>query len=96
MDIEFTVQDIFALTRPQWKFASSLEEATEAFRVAVAQDQKTAGYDRTADVDDATSEQSSDDENADVDDVEGDGDGEDESASEEEDVDVSIIFESRV
>lgn len=88
------MQDIFALTRPQWKFAETFEEATEAFRVAVAQDQKTAGYDRTADADDATSEQSSDDENADVDDAEGDGDGDDESASEEEDADVGFPFES--
>ena len=83
------MQDIFSLTRPQWKLASNLEEATKAFQLAVVQDQKTAGIDKTVDVDDATSEQSSDDENVDIDDVEGEGDGDDESASEDEEGDVS-------
>lgn len=43
MDIEFIVQDIFALTRPHWKLASNIEEASQAFKLAVAQDQKNAG-----------------------------------------------------
>ncbi|KAI5466569.1 MIF4G domain-containing protein [Mariannaea sp. PMI_226] len=79
MDIEFTVQDTFALTRPQWKLAANLEEAVKAFQLAVAQDQKTAGIDKVIE-DDATSGASSDDENGDND----DGDDDDESASEEE------------
>lgn len=65
MDIEFIVQDIFALTRPQWKLASNLEEASKAFQLAVAQDQKTSGADKLAELDDGTSGGSSDDENAD-------------------------------
>ncbi|KAL1838350.1 hypothetical protein VTJ49DRAFT_2781 [Mycothermus thermophilus] len=64
MDIEFLVQDIFAMTRPQWKLASNLEEATKVFQLAMAQDQKTSGIDKAAEhEDDATSAASSDDEN---------------------------------
>lgn len=87
MDIEFNVQDTFALTRPQWKLASNLEEATKAFQLAVVQDQKSAGVDKAAaDADDATSDSSSDDDIADGDDIEQDmdGEGEEDSASEEE------------
>ncbi|KAL7933816.1 armadillo-type protein [Trichoderma chlorosporum] len=84
LDIEFLVLDTFALTRPQWKFVEDIEEATKAFQLAIAQDQKTAGVDRVAEADDATSGPSSEDENGDLDDVEADGDGDDESASEEE------------
>jgi regulator of nonsense transcripts 2 len=29
MDIEFIVQDVFALTRPQWKLASNIERLVE-------------------------------------------------------------------
>lgn len=76
--------DTFALTRPQWKFVDDVEEATKAFQLAIAQDQKTAGVDKVIEADDATSGPSSEDENGDIDDVEADGDGDDESASEEE------------
>lgn len=89
MDIEFNVQDTFALTRPQWKLASNLEEATKAFQLAVVQDQKTAGVDKAAaDADDGTSEPSSDDDIGDNDDIEqdidGDGEGDEDSASEDD------------
>ncbi|KAL6858494.1 ARM repeat-containing protein [Trichoderma novae-zelandiae] len=84
LDIEFLVLDTFAITRPQWKFVDDIEEATKAFQLAIAQDQKTAGVDRAAEADDATSGPSSEDDNGDMDDVEADGDGDDESASEEE------------
>ncbi|KAI1499350.1 armadillo-type protein [Biscogniauxia marginata] len=69
MDIEFIVQDIFSLTRPQWKLATTLEEASKAFQLAIAQDQKNAGLDKSVDQDDTSSSSSSDDEGA-----EGDGD----------------------
>ncbi|KAI0597033.1 armadillo-type protein [Biscogniauxia sp. FL1348] len=69
MDIEFIVQDIFSLTRPQWKLATTLEEASKAFQLAIAQDQKNAGLDKNTDQDDSSSSSSSDDEGA-----EGDGD----------------------
>lgn len=86
MDIEFLVQDTFALTRPQWKLAAGLDEAVKAFQLAVAQDQKSAGVDKGVDADDATSDASSDDDNADNDE---DGDDNDDSASEEEEAEVS-------
>ncbi|KAK3688145.1 armadillo-type protein [Podospora appendiculata] len=78
MDIEFIVQDIFSLTRPQWKLASNLEEASKVFQLAVAQDQKTTGLDKGAEQDDRTSGMSSDDDN-------GDGDDDDDSGSDEGD-----------
>jgi regulator of nonsense transcripts 2 len=80
MDIEFLVQDIFALTRPQWKLASNIEEATKVFQLAMAQDQKTSGLDKIMEQDDGTSAASSDDENDgaehDDDDESGSEDGE--------------------
>ena len=69
MDIEFIVQDTFSLTRPQWKLAANLEEAAKAFQLAISQDQKNAGLDKSAEQDDASSDATFDDEGA-----EGDGD----------------------
>ncbi|KAK1729077.1 MIF4G domain-containing protein [Colletotrichum acutatum] len=65
MDIEFIVQDTFALTRPQWKLATNLEEASKAFQLAIAQDQKVSGADKTLEADDASIGSSSDDEDGD-------------------------------
>lgn len=81
MDIEFAVQDTFALTRPQWKLAVNLEEAAKAFQLAMAQDQKSAGVDKNADAEDVMSVASSDDELADGDDLDHDEDGDDSSTS---------------
>ena len=86
MDIEFVVQDIFALTRPQWKLASNIDEASKAFHLAVAQDQKTSGVEKPIDPDEGSSEPSSEDEIAD-DLAMHDEDG-DESESEEEEAEV--------
>lgn len=61
MDIEFIVQDIFALTRPQWKLASNIEEASRAFQLAVAQDQKMSGVEKAAEVEEPEIDESSDD-----------------------------------
>ncbi|KAF2101419.1 ARM repeat-containing protein [Rhizodiscina lignyota] len=41
MDIEFVVQDAFAATRPQWKLATTLEDAGKAFADAVKQNYQT-------------------------------------------------------
>lgn len=82
MDIEFLVQDIFALCRPQWKLASNIEEATKVFQLAMVQDQKTSGLDKAVEQDDETSGGSSDDEPV------GDHDDDDESGSEDGDVEV--------
>ncbi|KYK59701.1 nonsense-mediated mRNA decay factor [Drechmeria coniospora] len=81
MEIEFVVQEIFTLTRPHWKMASNLEEATKAFQLAIVQDQKTAGTEKAAEPDEGTSDASSDEDNE----LEPYGDGDDESASEDED-----------
>jgi hypothetical protein len=95
MDMEFIVQDTFSLTRPQWKLATTFDEASKAFQLAVAQDQKNAGLDKNNEPDDASSEASSDDDG-----VEGDGDivlpepdddGESETGD-EEDVDVGVLW----
>lgn len=82
MDIEFLVQDIFALCRPQWKLASNIEEATKVFQLAMVQDQKTSGLDKAVEQDDETSGGSSDDEPV------GDQDDDDESGSEDGEVEV--------
>lgn len=80
MDIEFLVQDIFALCRPQWKLASNIEEATKVFQLAMVQDQKTSGLDKAVEQDDETSGGSSDDEPV--------GDDDDDSGSEDGEVEV--------
>jgi regulator of nonsense transcripts 2 len=63
MDIEFIVQDVFALTRPQWKLASNLEEASRAFQLAIAQNSKTSGLDKVVEPEDPESDGASEDEN---------------------------------
>ncbi|KAK2730673.1 nonsense-mediated mrna decay factor [Colletotrichum kahawae] len=83
MDIEFIIQDTFALTRPQWKLASNLEEASKAFQLAIAQDQKVSGADKIIDPDDASIGSSSDDEDGDADLPEAEAD-EEETDSEDE------------
>ncbi|KAH7314087.1 armadillo-type protein [Rhexocercosporidium sp. MPI-PUGE-AT-0058] len=67
MDIEFIIQDVFALTRPQWKLASNIEEASKAFQLAMAQDQKTSGMDKVLEAEaEADESESSDDEMGDI------------------------------
>lgn len=87
MDIEFIIQDTFALTRPQWKLASNLEEASKAFQLAIAQDQKVSGADKIIDPDDASIGSSSDDEDGDADLPEAEAD-EEETDSEDEGIEV--------
>ncbi|KAF2760590.1 ARM repeat-containing protein, partial [Pseudovirgaria hyperparasitica] len=62
MDIEFLVQDAFALLRPQWKITATLEEAYNTFSEAVKQNFQSAGLDRHADVDEVEPDSSSSDE----------------------------------
>lgn len=75
MDIEFIVQDTYGLTRPQWKLATNLEEASKAFQMAITQDQKNSGLDKILEQDDGTSGPSSDD---------GEGEGDDDVDEEED------------
>lgn len=86
MDIEFLVHDIYSGTRPQWKLASNLEEASKAFQLVLAQDRKAAGLEEPEaepeDQDDELSAQSSGDELGDAD---GDDDGDESAGSEDGD-----------
>lgn len=49
MDIDFLVQDTYALTRPQWILAASFEEAGRAFADLVAQHHKSQGTEKAFD-----------------------------------------------
>lgn len=53
MEIDFLVQDTFALTRPQWQLAQTLEEAGSAFADAVAQNYKSDEAERVVEADEA-------------------------------------------
>ena len=50
MDIDFIVQDTYALTRPQWKLATSFEEAGRAFANLVALNFKAQEQEKTVDL----------------------------------------------
>ncbi|EEP81517.1 conserved hypothetical protein [Uncinocarpus reesii 1704] len=78
MDIEFLVNDTYALTRPQWKFATDLEEAGHLFGEAVAQNYKVQDANKTAEPEDEGESSSSEDE------LEDDGEGEEDQSSSEE------------
>lgn len=84
MDIEFSIHDVFSLTRPQWKLASNLEEAAKAFQLAVAQDQKASGAEKAADAYEPSSGPSSDEENIDADELDAEGEDDDSASDEEE------------
>lgn len=51
MDIEFVLQDAYALVRPQWKLATTLEEAGNAFAEACKENYKSAAANKLADPD---------------------------------------------
>lgn len=61
MDIDFIIQDTFALVRPQWKLATNLDEAGRAFADAVAQNYKTQEAAKLVEPDESDSETSSED-----------------------------------
>lgn len=61
MDIDFLVQDTYSLTRPQWKLATDLEEATERFSDVIAQNYKPQDSERPAEADEDDAESSSSD-----------------------------------
>ena len=67
MDIEFLVNDTFALTRPQWKIVTDLEEAGKLFADAVAQNYKSDETDKAMEQEEAEEDLSSD--GADADDL---------------------------
>lgn len=65
MDIDFIIQDTYALTRPQWKLAPNLEEAGRAFAESVAQNYQSQEPDKAVEAetfdDDGFSEDEGDD-----------------------------------
>lgn len=46
MDVEFDLQDVFALVRPQWKLVATLEEAGAAFAEACKEQYQPTAPDR--------------------------------------------------
>jgi len=80
MDIEFMVQDIFALTRPQWRLAANLEDAVATLQSALSDQQKMLATDRITEIEERSSTYDSEDDNADGDIYS--------SSSEEEDLEV--------
>ena len=88
MDIDFIVQDSFALTRPQWKLAPNLEEAGRAFAEAVKNTYKVQEVEKQIEPEESDEEYSdgdADDEDIPVPDME---DGQ--SSGDEADADVDI------
>ncbi|OJJ41805.1 hypothetical protein ASPWEDRAFT_287200 [Aspergillus wentii DTO 134E9] len=85
MDLDFLVQDTFAMARPQWKLVTDLQEATRLFSEAVAQNYKTQDSERPVEPDEDDADSSSSDE-----DLEEDGIPEiDEEQESSDEVDVS-------
>jgi regulator of nonsense transcripts 2 len=93
MDVEFIVQDAYALTRPQWKLITNLDEASQAFGEAVKQNYQTAAADKPVEQEDEDASASDDDldglEDEDV--VMPDGDGDDSSSDSEEVCNMSLL-----
>lgn len=88
MEIDFLIQDTFALTRPQWKLATSLEDAGHAFAVSVTQHFQTQEPEKMVEAesaeDDLLSEDDGDDDDLQVPEM-----NEGHSSSEEAEMDVS-------
>ena len=62
MDIDFIVQDTFALIRPQWKLAANLDEAGRAFAELVKQNYKSQEQEKALEAEEPDEGTSSDDE----------------------------------
>lgn len=62
MDIDFIIQDTYALTRPQWRLAPNLDEAGRAFADSVAQNYQSQEPDKAAEAETFDDDGSSDDE----------------------------------
>lgn len=87
MDIEFVLQDAFALVRPQWKLATTLEEAGSVFAEAVKENVKSGPLGKATEAEEV-------EELDDEDDIEGrrTPNDEDKSSDEEADVSLSVSF----
>lgn len=60
MDVDFMIQDTYALTRPQWKLLVDLEEAGRAFAEAVTQNYKSQEPDKIVEPEEIEDDASSD------------------------------------
>lgn len=60
MDIDFIIQDTYALTRPQWKLAADFEEAGRAFADLVKQHYKSQEQEKPTEVEEPDDGASSD------------------------------------
>ncbi|OJJ47026.1 hypothetical protein ASPZODRAFT_131950 [Penicilliopsis zonata CBS 506.65] len=56
MDVDFLVQDTYSATRPQWKLATDLQEASRVFSEAVAQNYKLQDSEKQMDLDEDDAE----------------------------------------
>ncbi|THW13634.1 ARM repeat-containing protein [Aureobasidium pullulans] len=79
MDVEFVVQDMFALLRPQWKVATTFEEAQQVFSEAVKHNYQNSGSNKQQ----AEQEEEEEEDGRGIDDVNND-DGEDDKSSGDE------------
>ncbi|KAK2734964.1 hypothetical protein FQN57_001399 [Myotisia sp. PD_48] len=80
IDVEFVIQDTFALVRPQWKAAADFTEATKLFAEAVAQNYKVQETDKAPEPEDDGESSSSEEE------LEEDAIADAESSSDEADI----------
>jgi regulator of nonsense transcripts 2 len=95
MDIDFIVQDTYALTRPQWKLAANLTEAGSAFADACKQNYKTQESEKVVEPEEAEDDASSDEQDDDERAVPEMDEGEDgQSSSEEAEQEVTMIRNS--
>ncbi|ORY08796.1 armadillo-type protein [Clohesyomyces aquaticus] len=69
MDVEFIVQDAYALTRPQWKLITNFEEASHLFGEAVKQNYQPSAVDKPAEADEDESASDDNDDGPDDEDV---------------------------
>lgn len=91
MDIEFIIQDTFALTRSNWKLAATFEEAWQAFAELTKGHYKTQEVDKNVDLeaqeDDLSSEEDGEDDDLPVPDID-----DARSSSDEMDLEVRECF----
>ena len=94
MDIDFIIQDTYALTRPQWRLAKDFEEAGRAFAESVTLNYKTAEAEKIiepdAPEDESSSEDDADDEELHVPEIE-----DVHSSSEEVEAEVRVHYITR-
>ena len=87
MDVDFIVQDTYAVVRPQWKIASDFDEAGRLFAETVAENYKTDEPEKTVEIEEAEEYESSED--GEAEDIAGPEMDDRQSSSDEVETDVS-------